>query len=67
MKRNTLYTQFPPNEEPVARTFRMSKTDWNRLLNIRDQLLTSQGIRLSLNATLIHLLHLQEKAHEAKS
>jgi hypothetical protein len=67
MKRNTLYTQFPTDEEPIARTFRMSKADWNRLLNIRDQLLTSQGIRLSLNATLIHLLHLQEKAQEAKS
>jgi hypothetical protein len=67
MKRNALYTQFPPGEEPIARTFRMSKADWERLLKIRDQLLTSQGIKLSLNAVLIHLLHLQEKAQEAKS
>jgi hypothetical protein len=67
MKRNTLYTQFPSDEEPIARTFRLSRADWTRLLNIRDELLASQGIRLSLNATLIHLLHLHQKHREAKS
>jgi hypothetical protein len=58
MKTHLNYTQFPPGEEPITRTFRLAKGDWIKLLAIRDKLLSSHGIKLSLNATFVHLLHL---------
>jgi hypothetical protein len=67
MKNHTNYSQFPEGEEPITRTFRLSKADWSKLLEIREQLLVSHGIKLSMNATLIHLLHLHRSSPETKS
>jgi hypothetical protein len=62
MQHTLNYTKFPDGEEPVTRTFRMAKADWQRLLDIREELLVTHGIKLSMNATLIHLLHLHHMA-----
>jgi hypothetical protein len=64
MQHHLNYSKFPEGEEPVTRTFRMAKADWQLLLNMRDELLASHGIKLSMNATLIHLLHLHHKANQ---
>jgi hypothetical protein len=55
------YTRFPENEEAVSRTFRLAKSDWTKLTQIRDELLSKHGFKLSLNATLVHLLHQYDK------
>ena len=67
MLNHTNYSKFPDGEEPVTRTFCLSKSDWDKLLSIREQLLASHGIKLSMNATFIHVLHLHEKHQEVKA
>ncbi len=51
------YTKFPDGEAPVTRTFRLARVDWTKLQKVRDDLLAMHGVKLSLNATLVHLLH----------